>query len=159
MLGREGDVLGPEDPGAMLQDVSLFDLITAFNDILKKAKPEEIGEILAERFTVADKIDSILCSVANGQTVKFTTLFGDCAGRHEIVCTFLALLELIRLRQISVFQKEHFGDIMITRVDSIEDPVPLAEENDFVSETVVTDQVQGPDQSEEIQKEDKDGEY
>ena len=41
-LGREGAVLGPEDSGAMLQDVSLFDLISAFSEILKKAKPEEI---------------------------------------------------------------------------------------------------------------------
>jgi segregation and condensation protein A len=127
-LGCDGVVLGPEDPGTVLQDVSLFDLITAFNDVLKKAKPEEIGEVIAERFTVADKIDAILCMVSGGKTVNFSELFGGSASRHEIVCTFLALLELIRLRQLSVFQKEHFGEIVITRVENAAEPAPAAVE-------------------------------
>jgi len=125
--GADGVVLGPEDPGTVLQDVSLFDLITAFNDVLKKARPEEIGEILAEHFTVADKIDAILCIVSRGSVISFSKLFGDSATRHEIVCTFLALLELIRLRQIGVSQTEHFGEITISRIEDSAEPVSEAE--------------------------------
>ena len=127
LLGHETVDLGPEETGSVLGDVSLFDLIAAFNDVLKKARPEEIGEILAEGYTVADKIDAVLCLVATGRSLAFRELFSESATRHEIVCTFLALLELIRLRQISVFQKEHFGNILISRAEAVHEPDPLPE--------------------------------
>jgi segregation and condensation protein A len=112
-LGAENVVLEPVDPGVVLSDVSLFDLISSFNDVLKNAKQEEIGEIIAERFTVADKIDAILNMVVGQKSVSFTGLFGEKATRHEIICTFLGLLELIRLRHVSIRQTEHFGEIEV----------------------------------------------
>ena len=158
-LGRDGAVLGHEDPGTMLQDVSLFDLISAFNDILKKAKPEEIGEILAERFTVADKIDAVLCMVGRGQSVRFTSLFGETATRHEIVCTFLALLELIRLRQVSVFQQEHFGDIMISRIEDSDEIASVVDDLEDVNDGVESKQPPVNGESVEMQKEEENGEH
>jgi segregation and condensation protein A len=116
-LGKEGVVLEPDDPGLVLQDVSLFDLIAAFKDVLKRAGPEQIGEIEADRYTVADKMDTILAVVREKGTSLFRQLFGDTASRHEIICTFLALLELIRLRQVAVSQKQRFGDIVIVLTD------------------------------------------
>lgn len=115
-LGGENVVLGPDDPGIVLQDVSLFDLIAAFSDVLKRAKTEEIGEIFADRFTVADKIDEILRVVREKRKIVFSLLFGKVTSRHEIACTFLALLELVRLRQVSVIQQKRFGEIVITDV-------------------------------------------
>ena len=124
-LGSEGVIPEPEDPGLVLQDVSLFDLISAFNEVLKKVKPEDLGEIYADKWTVADKIDAILSIVGQQREIPFSMLFGETAGRHEIICTFLALLELIRLRQINAIQKEHFGPIVIVGVDNA--PPPLLE--------------------------------
>jgi segregation and condensation protein A len=106
----------PEDPGVVLHEIGLFDLIAAFNDVLKRVEPEVIGEIQAETFTVADKIDVILNRTRSQETVSFHSLFASAASRHEIVCTFLALLELIRLRQIDAVQNTHFGDIDIVAV-------------------------------------------
>lgn len=120
----ENVVLEHDDPGVVLQDISLFDLITAFSDVLKNAKTEEIGEIFADRFTVADKIDAVLHMIAIREKVTFLDLFAGEASRHEIVCTFLALLELIRLRQISVSQKTRFGEIIIEGGDP-EEPVAI----------------------------------
>ncbi len=116
-LGDNEILLEPDDPGIILQDVSLFDLITAFNDVLKKARPEEICEIIGEHFTVVDKIDMILKLVNNKKNVTFSGLFGNSTARQEIVCTFLALLELIRLRQVRIRQEHHFGDIIIINVE------------------------------------------
>jgi len=116
-LGGEGVVLDSEDPGLALRDVSLFDLISAFNEVLKKARPEEIGHIFTDRFTVADQIDMILSVVRGRRAVRFTELFGLAASRPEIICTFLALLELIRLRQIAASQKDRFGDIHIELIE------------------------------------------
>ncbi|MFO7871418.1 MAG: segregation/condensation protein A [Kiritimatiellia bacterium] len=103
----------PDDPGLALRDVSLFDLISAFNDALKRARPEEIGEISADRFSVSDQIDVILHAVRESVRVAFSALFPPEAHRHEIICTFLGLLELIRLKQIAASQDSVFSEIMI----------------------------------------------
>lgn len=115
-----------EDPGISLQDVSLFDLISAFQDILKKAPPEQLGEIADDRYTVADQIDIVLKTVRSGGHVRFSQIFGHMASRNEIICTFLAMLELLRLRQISAVQDDHFGDILI-EPGSPDDAAPFEE--------------------------------
>jgi segregation and condensation protein A len=102
------------DQGVAIQDVGLFDLISAFKDVLRRARPEEFGEILGDQFTVADKIDAILRAMRGAGETLFTDLFGEGASRHEIICIFLALLELIRLRQVRVAQREAFGDIVVS---------------------------------------------
>lgn len=112
-LGGGAVAVGPDDPGLVLQDVSLFDLIAAFNDVLKSAKPEEIGEIYGDAFTVADKIDAVLHAVREKGELSFRGLFKNGAARGEIICTFLAILELLRLRQVRVTQDEAFSEIIV----------------------------------------------
>ncbi len=100
-----------------LGDVSVFDLINAFNGILRRLhQREDLREIFEENFTVADKIDLILKMTAPGVAMKFTELFSGVASRSEIVITFLALLELIRLKQLRFTQSDAFGEIEISRV-------------------------------------------
>jgi segregation and condensation protein A len=106
----------PEKPESAaerpLGDVSVFDLINAFNKILKRInQKEDLREIFEENFTVSDKIDLILKMTGHGVPLKFTELFSQAASRAEIVVTFLALLELIRLKQLRALQTEPFGDI------------------------------------------------
>lgn len=127
LLGVDGVVLTPEDPSRSLEDVSLFDLIAAFNEVLKRAVQEEIGQISQERFTVADKIDEILRVIRGGKTLSFATLFGHMASRREIVCTFLALLELVRLRHVDVKQDKQFSDILIASAGSGDGSRPAAD--------------------------------
>lgn len=102
-------------PAVGLGEITIFDLIAAFNEALKKVKADEIGEIMADRFTVADKIEAILERIRRESPIAFSSLFHNMATRHEIVCAFLALLELIRLRQVVVRQNAVFGDILIMR--------------------------------------------
>ena len=103
----------PERP---LGDVSVFDLIHAFNNILKRITVQEnLREIFEENFTVSDKIDLIMKMMATDVPLKFTELFVSVASRTEIVVTFLALLELIRLKQLRCLQSEVFGEIEIRR--------------------------------------------
>jgi segregation and condensation protein A len=113
----------PEQPEAAaverpLGDVSVFDLINAFNKILKRLedKPENLAEIFEENFTVADKIDLILKMTSSGTELKFTELFTSAASRGEIVVTFLALLELVRLKQLRCVQSEPFAEIEVKRI-------------------------------------------
>ncbi len=116
-----GVVIEPDEPGLAIQDVNIFDLISAFNEVLKRAVVEDLGEIFAEKFTVAEKIEAILYRVRRGGTIMFSDLFSSMSSRQEIVCTFLALLELIKIRQIDVVQKERFGDMMIEAAEEAEE--------------------------------------
>ncbi len=99
----------PERP---LGEVSVFDLINAFNGILKRInQKEDLREIFEENYSVSDKIDLILKFMSSGVALRFTELFASAASRTEIVVTFLALLELIRLKQVRAVQEEVFGEI------------------------------------------------
>jgi len=106
----EGIQLGPQ-PDVSLDDVSIFDLITAFNEALKKAPREELTEIFAEKFTVAEKIDVIMDQMRSKGRASLSRLLAGMTHRYEMVCTFLAILELIRLKQVRARQSDHFGDI------------------------------------------------
>ncbi len=100
-----------------LGDVSVFDLINAFNKILKRIdKKEDLREIFEEHYTVSDKIELIMKLMSSGVPLKFTELFSGMASRSEIVVTFLALLELVRLKQVRVGQDEPFGEIELRQV-------------------------------------------
>ncbi len=121
-LGRE-DVFGRESAEAHLgpraeiplQDVGLFDLLSAFNRALSRVKTEDLREIFAERYTVSEKIDEILARIRETPELSLTRLFEGMRSRHEIVVTFLAVLELIRLRHLTVRQSALFGEIVIAR--------------------------------------------
>ena len=108
-----------EDPGTLLKsEVGIFDLISAFQKVLKKIelKREDLREIFEESFTVADKIDYIMRALPGRNSVSFYDLFASAANRAEIAVTFLALLELIRLKRLKVVQVEAFGEIRVLKV-------------------------------------------
>ncbi len=74
-----------------LAEVSIFDLINAFNGALKRLhKPEDLREIFQENFTVSDKIDLIMKMTSSGVPLRFYELFAGVASRTEVVVTFLA---------------------------------------------------------------------
>ena len=107
-------------------DVSIFDLLNAVNAVLKRFE-KRAGpgrEIFEDKWTVSEKIEFILKIVAERGTVRFADLFEAAASRSEIVCTFLALLELIRLKQLVCIQSEPFAEIEITRAPAATVPEP-----------------------------------
>ncbi len=119
--GKSPAVLEPDDPSLVMQDVSLFDLITAFSEVLKHAPDEQIGVIAGDNFTVADKIEHVLGTIRAKGHIRFSEMFSKMASRHEVICTFLALLELLRLRHVRADQDENFGEIVIAKSDGAEE--------------------------------------
>jgi segregation and condensation protein A len=92
-------------------------LIHAFQEVIKRVEArEDLQEIFGERFSVSEKIEKILERVANGTSVRFSELFGQIVSRVEIVVTFLALLELIRLNQVRALQRKMFEEIEIAAI-------------------------------------------
>jgi segregation and condensation protein A len=110
---REGSSLLLQEP-LRLEEVGIFQLINAFQAVIKRIEArQDVQEIFAERFSVSDKIDAILERVASGARLRFSDLFGAVVSRVEVVVTFLALLELIRLKQVRALQKNMFEEIEI----------------------------------------------
>jgi len=103
----------------LVSEVGIFDLINAFQKALKRLESrkheEDLREIFEENFTVSDKIDFLLRVIYHGVPVRFEECFADAASRAEIVVTFLAMLELIRLKQLRVRQDNHFEEIWLER--------------------------------------------
>jgi len=95
-------------------EVGIFQLINAFQTVIKRVEARhDVQEIFGERFSVSEKIDTILKRVAGGAAVRFSDLFGAVVSRVEVAVTFLALLELIRLKQVRAIQRSIFDEIEI----------------------------------------------
>ena len=113
----EGIDLGQE-PGLAIRDVSLFDLVRTLGDVLARARREVPHEIASRAFSVAEKIDHIVRlteDLPEDGGVSLLGLFEGMEHRAEIVCTFLAVLELIRMRRIRAVQTGLFGDIEVRK--------------------------------------------
>ena len=111
-------------------DVSIFDLLNAVNGVLQRFKKREgdASDIFEDKCTVSEKIEFILKIISGRGSVRFAELFESAASRSEVVCTFLALLELIRLKQLVCAQPEPFAEIEIRRAaTSIAAPAPATE--------------------------------
>lgn len=110
------DFVEPADQPAR-PDVSIFDLLNAVNSVLKRFEQREgqAREIFEDKWSVSEKIEFVIKIIGERGSVKFSDLFENAASRAEVVCTFLALLELIRLKQLVCVQPEAFGEIEIGR--------------------------------------------
>ncbi len=109
------------DSNLLTSEVGIFDLINAFQKILKRLdKQEDLREIFEENFSVSDKLNHIQRMMAGGVALRFTELFANAASRTEVVVTFLALLELIRMKKLRVVQANPFEEI---EIHSLQNPI------------------------------------
>ena len=105
-----------DDKPAAKPEVSIFDLLNAVNSVLKRfEKRDSTREIYEDKWTVSEKIEYIVRTLTTRENIRFSELFEDAMSRSEVVCTFLALLELIRLKQLVCAQPEAFAEIEIRR--------------------------------------------
>ncbi len=115
-------------PDVDLKDASIFDLISALNEALGRVQEEDLQEIFAEEYTVGQKVTFIVENLKVVSRMCVSDLFGGMTSRQEIVCTFLAVLELIKLNKIACVQDDHFSDIMVETREPEPEPVLQPEE-------------------------------
>jgi segregation and condensation protein A len=94
-------------------DATIFDLLNALKELLESAPGDVTDEIFVDEITVSEKINHILEKLEENEFVQFESLFSGFTTKIEIIVTFLALLELIKMRMIRVQQTSHFGAIRI----------------------------------------------
>lgn len=105
----------PEEP-AVLAELSIFDLIRAFQNVLKRfEESHDLGDIVDDRFTVADKIELLLNRFQPGQAARFDSLFATATTKAEVIVTFLAVLELMKMNQFVIRQTHLLGEFEIER--------------------------------------------
>lgn len=127
VYGREqSQAVTLESDEALLDNVSLFDLVDVLQGILDRNPGKRVMEIVPDNLTVRERMNAILEMLEGQESVNFASLFEPSCHRLVIIVTFLALLELMRLRTARVFQPEHFGPILVSRAFSlVPDPAEL----------------------------------
>ncbi|MCM8783014.1 MAG: segregation/condensation protein A [Candidatus Omnitrophica bacterium] len=96
-------------------EASLFDLLNAFSKVLKDIPVEIFYEAIKDEFTIEEKIHEILHLVLKEEVILLSHIFNKAKNKMEIIVTFLAILELIRLKEIRIVQKRLFGEIEVIR--------------------------------------------
>ena len=118
-----------EAPAPARPEVSIFDLVNAVNSVLKRFNQrEDLRDIFEDKWTVSEKIELLMRLIAERPGLTFSALFEGVTSRSEVVVTFLALRELIRLKQLMAIQREPFGEIEICRVAPPPNSEPAAVE-------------------------------
>jgi segregation and condensation protein A len=101
-----------DDTELCLFDLNLFDLLGAFKKILDTASPELIS-ITKEILTVKDKMSIIMEMLEGQETIRFEEIFKEGSTKIQLIVTFVALLELIRLGLTKAYQEREFGNIWV----------------------------------------------
>lgn len=96
-------------------EASIFDLINAFSKALKDVPKEVFYEVVKDQFTVEQATHQILHLLLVSPKIRLSELFAKAKNKMDIIVTFLAVLELIRLKEIVACQDELFEDIEILR--------------------------------------------
>jgi len=109
------------------REASIFDLVNAVNAVLKRFnKREDLRDIFEDKWTVSEKIEQLIKLLETKTSVKFSELFEGATSRTEVVVTFLAMLELVKVRAVRIFQEELTGPIIIEAAASMEQAAELA---------------------------------
>jgi segregation and condensation protein A len=112
---RVSAIIPETEDGEQYFEASLFELITAFTKVVKTVPKKAFYEVIKDEFTVSEKIHDIYHMLVDCPRINFTDLFAKAKNKLEMITIFLALLELIRLKEVLVVQKKHFDVIEIVR--------------------------------------------
>ena len=104
-----------DDLGEQMLEAGLFDLIAAFKELLERRKTLLAHEVDREGQSVESRMEELLALIREGESLEFLELFQSLATKGGMIVTFLALLELIRLKQVKVYQRGMFGAIRVFR--------------------------------------------
>ncbi len=120
---NEEKILLRRDPQLMIdfkdndnwEEVSIVDLIIAFSKVAKEVDKTVFKTVELEEISIDDKINEILDYLNKNGTITFHLLFPTNYSKYKLIVTFLALLELVKMKKVYIYQHKLFGSIRITR--------------------------------------------
>ncbi len=104
-----------DDAGEEMLEAGLYDLIAAFKELLERRKTLLAHEVESDGPPVEQRMEELLGMIAEGTSLEFLELFASLETKAEMIVTFLALLELVRLKRVRVYQRGMFGPIRVFR--------------------------------------------
>jgi segregation and condensation protein A len=104
-----------DDAGEEMLEAGLYDLVAAFKELLDRRKTLLAHEVESEGPPVEQRMDELLAMIREGESLEFLELFASLETKAAMITTFLALLELIRLKRVRVYQRGMFGPIRVFR--------------------------------------------
>jgi segregation and condensation protein A len=112
---RSYPAAGPDDQETteIFTEIDVFDLVKAFQQMMARLDKAELIEIDAEEMSLADRINEIMERLREHKHMTFINLLGERTDRRWVLYTFLALLELMKLRMIKAYQGESYGVIRL----------------------------------------------
>ena len=113
IFSRTGEVVLENSEEELLIEANVFDLLTAFQKVLKEKSFKKNYEIKVTTLSVSDRISGILEILNASESVTFNSLFTSLNTKQEVIVTFLAILELMRMQLIRSQQARQFDVIRI----------------------------------------------
>jgi segregation and condensation protein A len=107
------DALGEAPAAEPEVEVDLFSLMVAFRQVLDRLRQRPVVRLPPEQISVETRIEQLLLRLSETEACGFEDLFADVQTRGGMIVTFLALLEMIRLKLVRVFQQGNFGPIRV----------------------------------------------
>jgi segregation and condensation protein A len=104
-----------DDAGEEMLEAGLYDLIAAFKELLERRKVLVAHEVEDEGPPVEQRMEELVAMIREGESLEFLELFAALRTKAEMIVTFLALLELVRLKRVRVYQRGMFGAIRVFR--------------------------------------------
>lgn len=127
----------PDDERSLVEepeiDLSLYQLMRAFQQIIVAFEAADVREIELEEYTIEEKIEAIEEALKARDQVLFVDLFAGSASRMELIVTLMALLELIKHGHVRIQQETAFGQIWIYRGENLGQPLGSVDEEDAVA--------------------------
>jgi len=112
-------------------EVDLFSLLAAFRGVLERAKHRPKVLLPPEQVSIESRIEVLLSRLSETEACGFADLFGDVSSRGDLIVTFLALLEMIRLKLVRIYQSGAFGEIRVyKRARPADAPHPIKDPED-----------------------------
>lgn len=119
--GDEDEGPDAEEDGPVFEEVSLFGLLEAFREALERAANLRDLHIIPERSRIEDKVDALLRRMSGSESLFLRDLFDDALERVEIILTFIAVLELVRLKALRIAQSTQGGPILCIPTERLRD--------------------------------------
>lgn len=113
VFGRDHAVEESEGNEGPFREIGIFELVEAFRRVTFAAGRHDIMEIDVEKISLSDRINDIVDELEKRGELTFTDLLGKTDSRRRLIYTFLAILELMKLRIIKAYQAVPYGTIRI----------------------------------------------
>jgi segregation and condensation protein A len=99
--------------GSPRLQVTVWELLEAFRAVLKRAQPESVHEVVTDAISLRDRVRTLLHALSVARSIDFESLFDTDASRFEIIITFLAMLELMKMGAVRAVQEQRYGRIVV----------------------------------------------